>query len=55
MRIVLDLVIGINAIAGIIGFALRKNFRAKRQNHLDYIAQLREENEQLDQEIKRLG
>lgn len=54
MRVLLDLVIGINAVAGILGFALRRHIKEKRLSHQDYISQLHRENAELDEEAKKL-
>lgn len=58
MRLMLDLVIGINAMAGIVGLMIR-HFRRNRRHpeltHLEYQEKLRRQNQELDEERERMG
>ena len=53
-RLVIDLVVGINAIAGIVGFGLRHYLKRRRLTHAEYQAQLLRENHELDQLQQRI-
>lgn len=61
MRIALDLVVGINAAAGVVGLMVRHFRRSRRAaseaglTHSEYQAKLRRENNEIDDERKRLG
>lgn len=49
---VVELLVGINAIAGLIGWTLRRKMVRRRElNHAEYIRQLEQENKELDEAI----
>jgi hypothetical protein len=54
-RIALDLFIGANAIAGLVGFGLRLRNKRRGSSHEEYQARLRRENEELERLRKEIG
>lgn len=54
LRDIAAIVVGINAIAAIVGFGLRRLRRERRLTHREYVRQLQEENAELDRELERL-
>lgn len=59
MRLMLDLIVGINAMAGVIGLTIRHLRRSRRAQealeHEEYQALLRHRLDELDKDTKRLG
>jgi hypothetical protein len=53
-RVALDLFVGLNALAGLVGFTLRFVNKKRRVSHLEYQEQLRRENEELDRLRKEI-
>jgi hypothetical protein len=53
-RIALDLFVGLNALAGVVGFTLRFLSKKRRVSHLEYQEQLRRENEELERLRKEI-
>jgi hypothetical protein len=53
-RDVLALVIGLNALAGLVGFGLRWFRGQRRLSHVEYQERLRRENEELDRTREEL-
>jgi hypothetical protein len=54
-RVALDLFIGANAIAGLLGFGLRLRNKRRRSTHEEYQARLRRENEELERLRREIG
>jgi len=54
LRDLVAVLVGINAIAAIVGFSWRRIRAGRRLSHDAYVRQLREENEELDKELERL-
>jgi LPXTG-motif cell wall-anchored protein len=53
LRLIIELLVGVNALAGIAGLTLRRR-RKRELSHEEYLAQLRAQNEELDRELERL-
>lgn len=53
-RIALDLFVGLNALAGIVGFTLRFVNKKRTVSHLEYQDQLRRENDELERLRKEI-
>ena len=54
-RVALDLFIGANAIAGLVGFGLRMRSKRRALSHQEYQEQLRRENEELERLRREIG
>jgi hypothetical protein len=53
LRLVVELLVGVNALAGLIGLTWRRR-RQRALTHEEYVARLRAENEELDRERERI-
>lgn len=54
LRDLVAVIVGINALAAIVGFGWRRIRAGRRLSHSEYVRRLREENEELDKELERL-
>ena len=54
LRLIIELLVGVNALAGIAGLTLRRR-RRRELSHEEYLAQLRAQNEELDRELEKLN
>lgn len=55
MRLLVDLLVGINALGAIVGFTVRKVRGARRDQVAEHIRQLEEENRRYDDTIRKIS